>query len=103
MVNLQLFPLCVMEKKTDRLFTIIDDGEALDDAPEYDDVIMDFEDIVEGKCQIDTKTIEYVPEFVKKKYAFEIKDIPRGESDWVEATYPYTGMFRSSIFALSLF
>lgn len=62
----------------------------LDDVPDVDDVMTDFEYVADERFRIDTSSFKFNPEFVKKKYAFAIKDIPRGESDWVELTYDFS-------------
>lgn len=61
---------------------------------------MDFEELVEGKYKLDTKALEFGTDFVKKKYAFEIKEIPRGESDWLEVTYPFDGKKQLALVSL---
>ncbi|KAK4703657.1 DNA polymerase alpha subunit A, partial [Phenoliferia sp. Uapishka_3] len=62
-----------------------DEGNELDDddPPEFDTVEDDFTSVAEryGVQGLDCGT-----EFVKRKYAFGIKGIPRGETDWIEAT-----------------
>ena len=72
------------------------EGEALDDAPEVDDISADLDDAVERLYKKTPQagevfTFEVKPEFVKMKYAFDIKGIPREESNWVEVSYPYSG------------
>lgn len=56
----------------------------------------DFEDVAERLVvkTLDTTvgfTFTHNPDWVRKKYAFGIKGIPREESNWVEITYPYDG------------
>ncbi|SCZ87769.1 BZ3500_MvSof-1268-A1-R1_Chr2-3g05237 [Microbotryum saponariae] len=61
------------------------DGNEIDDedGPEFDDVVADFDDTAESKWNV--KNLEVVGEtWVKKKYSFGIKGIPREETDWVE-------------------
>lgn len=43
----------------------------------------DFEDVAE---KYGVTGISCGEDFVKRKYAFGIRGIPRGETDWVEAT-----------------
>ncbi|KAM0750832.1 hypothetical protein T439DRAFT_289087 [Meredithblackwellia eburnea MCA 4105] len=74
------------------------DGNVLDDdedPPEFDDVVMDFESDMSDKYGV--TGLECGEEFVKRKYAFGIKGIPRGETDWIEATCD----FPSALFILS--
>lgn len=72
-----------------------DGGEPTDDPPEFESVEIDFEECVAKVPEFDVNSIQFTPGFVKKKYAFEIKEIPRGESDWVELTYPFSGEFNA--------
>lgn len=74
-----------------------DEGVALDDAPEVEDIAADLDDAIDRvfKQGEDAGTVfsfEVKPEFVKMKYAFGIKGIPREETDWVEVSYPYNGL-----------
>ncbi|KAK4052007.1 DNA-directed DNA polymerase alpha catalytic subunit pol1 [Microbotryomycetes sp. JL221] len=55
-----------------------DEGEGL----EFDDVAMDVETKFEEEYGV--TGIEITPEFVRRKYAFGIKGIPREETDWLE-------------------
>lgn len=60
---------------------VIDEDD--DDPPEFDDVEMDF--FTDATERYGAKNVVVTPGFVRKKYAFGIRGIPREESDWVEA------------------
>ena len=77
-------------------FSRIDEGVPLDDAPEVEDISADLDDAAEkafakGEYAGHAFSFEVKPEFVKMKYAFGIKGIPREETNWVEVSYPYGG------------
>lgn len=61
------------------------DGNEMDDddPPEFDDVAADFENDCTEKWNITGLDCE--TEFVRRKYAFGIKGIPREETNWLEA------------------
>ncbi|KAI5895199.1 uncharacterized protein SCHCODRAFT_02572448 [Schizophyllum commune H4-8] len=63
------------------------DGEIYDtDEPvEMEDVYNDF-DMIRGALKIK----QWKGKFVKRKYAFGDKEVPRGESTWLKVVYPFT-------------
>lgn len=67
-----------------------EDGEMFDTdiVPSPQDVHSDFEMI---RKQIGVKS--WRGKFVKRKYAFGEKDVPRGESQWMKVVYGFNGMF----------
>ena len=63
------------------------DGNELDDEdpPEFMTIEAEFSDI--AKDNFEVRGLEFEQqEFVRRKYAFGIKGVPRGETNWVEAT-----------------
>ncbi|KAL8283423.1 hypothetical protein RQP46_005833 [Phenoliferia psychrophenolica] len=63
------------------------DGNELDgdDPAEFDTVELEFTDIAQDQYSVRGLEFEH-RDFVRRKYAFGIKGVPRGETNWVEAT-----------------
>lgn len=57
-----------------------------DVVPELSDIYSDF-DRLRKKAGIKS----FKAKFVKRKYAFGEKDVPRGERQWLKVVYPFTG------------
>ena len=58
-----------------------------DVVPTLADIYSDF-DKLRQKARIG----KFKAKFVKRKYAFGEKDVPREERDWLKVVYPFTGM-----------
>ncbi|SCV75007.1 BQ2448_8036 [Microbotryum intermedium] len=74
------------------------DGNEIDDedGPEFDDIVADFDDTAESKWNV--KNLEVVGEtWVRKKYSFGIKGIPREETNWVEFASDFPEKFAVDI------
>ena len=69
-----------------------EDGELVDTdiIPSNDDVWDDFE-IIRKACNVK----KWRGKFVKRKYAFGLEDVPRGEREWMKVVYPFEGASRS--------
>lgn len=80
---------------------LLGDGNVMDDdddePPEFDDVESDFYTDVTERWGLENVIV--TPGWVRKKYAFGIKGIPREEADWLEAFCDFPGL---SLFSLSL-
>lgn len=66
-----------------------------DIVPALTDVYSDF-DRVRRKAGIN----RFKAKFVKRRYAFGERDVPRGETQWLKVVYGFDGMGRIALFAL---
>lgn len=79
-----------------------EDGDDSDDEGEelpFDDVEADFMDDANGKWNL--KNVSTTRGYVKRRYAFGIKGVPRKETDWLEVSCDFPGAFPRSMTPLS--